>query len=158
MCNSLGPMNRSTPGLPVHHQLPEFTQTHAHESVMSYNHLILCRPLLLPPSIFPSIRVFSNESFLCIRWPEYWSFNFSISPSNEYVHIDHVADPQNLSKTTLCLSEVKPLITACKPLCVQVHTVRSVCYVHIGLFPVPWYVTASSSFHLISFFLENKLP
>ena len=54
------------------------------ESLMSSNHLILCRPLLLPPSILPSIRVFSNESAFCIRWPEYWSFSFSISPSNEY--------------------------------------------------------------------------
>ena len=54
------------------------------ESVMSSNHLILCHPLLLPLSIFPSIRVFSNESVLCIRWPKYWSFSFSISPSNEY--------------------------------------------------------------------------
>ena len=54
------------------------------ESVMPSNHLILRRPLLLPPSIFPSIRVFSNESVLCISWPKYWSFNFSISPSNEY--------------------------------------------------------------------------
>ena len=53
-------------------------------SVMPSNHLILCHPLLLPPSIFPSIRVFSNESILCIRWPKYWSFSFSISPSNEY--------------------------------------------------------------------------
>ena len=54
------------------------------DSVMPSNLLILCRPLLLPPSIFPSIRVFSNESALRIRWPEYWSFSFSISPSNEY--------------------------------------------------------------------------
>ena len=54
------------------------------ESVMPSNHLILYHPLLLPPSIFPSIRVFSNESALCIRWPKYWSFSFSISPSNEY--------------------------------------------------------------------------
>ena len=54
------------------------------ESVMPSNHLILCRPLLLPPSIFPSIRVFSNESVLHIRWPKYWSFCFSISPSNEH--------------------------------------------------------------------------
>ena len=53
------------------------------ESVMPSTHLILCRPLLLPPSIFPSIRVFSNESILRIRWPKYWSFSFSISPSNE---------------------------------------------------------------------------
>ena len=54
------------------------------ESVMPSNHLILCCPLLFPPSIFPSIRVFSNESVICIRWPKYWSFSFSISPSNEY--------------------------------------------------------------------------
>ena len=54
------------------------------ELVMPSNHLILCRPLLLPPSIFPSIRVFSNESVLRIRWPKYWSFSFSISPANEY--------------------------------------------------------------------------
>ena len=54
------------------------------ESVMPSNHLILCHPFPLPPSIFPSIRVFSNESLLCIRWPKYWSFSFIISPSNEY--------------------------------------------------------------------------
>ena len=54
------------------------------ESVMPSNHLILCCPLLLPPSIFPSIRVFSNESVLCIRWPKYWSFSFNIHPSNEH--------------------------------------------------------------------------
>ena len=55
------------------------------ESVMPSNHLILCHPLLLEPSIIPSIRVFSNESALCIRWPKYWSFSFSIIPSNEYL-------------------------------------------------------------------------
>ena len=55
------------------------------ESVMPSNHLILCHPLLLPPSIFPSIRIFSNESVLPIRWPKYWSFSFSINPSNEYL-------------------------------------------------------------------------
>ena len=54
------------------------------ESVMPSNYLILCRPILLPPSIFPSIRIFSNESVLCVRWPKYWSFSFNISPSNEY--------------------------------------------------------------------------
>ena len=54
------------------------------ESVMPSNYLILCRPLILPPSVFPSLRVFSNESVLCIRWPKYWSFSFSISSSNEY--------------------------------------------------------------------------
>ena len=77
------PVNHSTPGLPVHHQLPEFTQTHAIESVMSSSHLILCHPLLLPP-IPPSIRVFSNESTLRMRWPKYWSFSFSITLSNEH--------------------------------------------------------------------------
>ena len=61
-----------------------FTQTYVHEVSMPSSHLILCCPLLLLPSIFPSIRVFSSESVLCIRWPKYWSFNFSINPSNEY--------------------------------------------------------------------------
>ena len=77
------PMNRSMPGLPVHHQLLEFTQTMSIELVMPSNHLILCNPLLLP-SIFPSISVFSDESALHIRWPKYWSFSFSISPSSEH--------------------------------------------------------------------------
>ena len=71
------------PCLPVHHQFPEPTQTHVQRLVMPSNHLILCCPLL-PPSIFPSIRVFSTESVLHIRWPKYWSFNFSISPYNKY--------------------------------------------------------------------------
>ena len=78
------PMDCSTPGLPVHHQLPEFTQLLSIKQVIPFNHLILCRPLLLQPSIFPSIRVFSNDSVLRIRWPKYWSFSFSISPSNEH--------------------------------------------------------------------------
>ena len=72
------------PCLPSHHQLPEFTQTHVIESSMPSNHLILCRPFLLPPPIFPSIGVFYNESTLRIKWPKYWSFSFSISPSNEH--------------------------------------------------------------------------
>ena len=74
-------MDCSTPGLPVHHQLPELAQIHVH---LPSNNLILCRPLLLLPSVFPRIRVFSSESVLCIRWPKYWSFSFNISPSNEY--------------------------------------------------------------------------
>ena len=73
----------STPGLPVHHQLLESPKPMSIESVMPSNHLILCRPLLLP-SVFPSIRVFSNESALQIRQPKYWSFSFNISPSNEH--------------------------------------------------------------------------
>ena len=84
-CPSLcHPMNRRMPGLPVHHQLPELPKPMSIESVMLSNHLTLCRPLLFLPSIFPSIRVFSNGSALCIRWPKYWSFSFSISSSNEY--------------------------------------------------------------------------
>ena len=77
------PMNRSTPGLPVHHQLPEFTQTHIHRVSDASSRLILCRPLLLQPPIPPSIRVFSNESTFRVRWPKYWSFSFSIIPSKE---------------------------------------------------------------------------
>ena len=77
-------MDCSTPGFPVHHQLLEFTQTHFITLVMSSNQLILCCLLLLLPSIFPSIRVFSNESVLCIRWSKNRRFCFSISPSNEY--------------------------------------------------------------------------
>ena len=77
------PMNRSMPGLPDHHQLPEFTQTHVHRVGNDTNHIILCHPLLLLTPIPPSIRVFSNESTLCMRWPKYWSFSFSIIPSKE---------------------------------------------------------------------------
>ena len=78
------PMDCSTPGFPVHHQLMELAQIHLHRVGDASNHLILCHPLLLLPSIFSCTRVFSNESVLHIRWPEYWSFSFSISPSNEY--------------------------------------------------------------------------
>ena len=67
----------------LHHQLPESTQIHVHRVGDPSNHLILCRPLLLLPLIFPSPRVFSDESTLCIRWSRYWSFSFSISPSSE---------------------------------------------------------------------------
>ena len=77
-------MDCSTPGLPVPHHLLEFPKFMSIESVMPSNHLILCCPLLLLSSIFPSIRVFSNESALRIRWPKYWSFSFSISPFSEY--------------------------------------------------------------------------
>ena len=76
-------MNHSTPGLPVHHQLPEFTQTHVHRvsDAIQPSHP-LSSPLLLPP-IPPNIRIFSNGSTLCMRWPKYWSFSFSIIPSKE---------------------------------------------------------------------------
>ena len=81
LCN---PMNRRTPGLPVHHQPQNLLKLMSIKSVMPSNHLILCRPLLLLPSIFPSMKVFSNESVLRIRWPKYCRFSFSIGPSNEY--------------------------------------------------------------------------
>ena len=81
LCNS---MDYSMPGLPVHCQLPALTQLMSIESVVSSSPFILCQPLLLPPSIFPNITVFSGESVLHIRWPKYCSFSFSISPSNQY--------------------------------------------------------------------------
>ena len=78
-------VNHSTPGLPVHHQLPGFTQTHVHRvgDAIQPSHSLSSLLLLLP--IPPSIRVFSNESALCMKWPKYWSFSFSISPSNEHL-------------------------------------------------------------------------
>ena len=83
-CSTLcDPMNRSTPGLPVRHQLPELAQLMSIEPVMLSNNLILCCPLLLLPSIFLSIRVFTDESVLHNKWPKYWSFSFSIRPSSE---------------------------------------------------------------------------
>ena len=78
------PMDCNMSGFPVLHYLPEFDQIMSTKLVILSNHLILCFLLLLLPSIFPSIKFFSNESALCIRWPKYWSFSFSISPSNEY--------------------------------------------------------------------------
>ena len=78
------PMHCSTPGFPVLPHLPEFTQTHVHWVYDGSSHFILCHSLLLLPSIFPNSSVFSSESALQIRWPKYWSFSFSISPSNEY--------------------------------------------------------------------------
>ena len=80
LCN---PMDCSTPSFPVLHHLPVLKLISI-ELVMPSKHLTLCCPLLLLPSIFPSIRFFSNESTLRIRWPKYWRFNFSISPSNNY--------------------------------------------------------------------------
>ena len=81
LCN---PMNHSTPALPEHHHLPTSLKLMYTESVMPSSHLILCHPLFLLPPIPPNIRVFSNESTLCMRWPKYWSFSFSIIPSKEH--------------------------------------------------------------------------
>ena len=82
--NSLRPMDCSMPGLPVHQQLWSLLKLMSIQLVMPSSCLILCPPLLLLPSIFPSIRVFSNESVPRIRWPKYWSFSLNISPSNEH--------------------------------------------------------------------------
>ena len=81
LCN---PMDCCPSGFPVHHQLPELAQTHVHRVSDAIQPSQPLLPLLFPPSIIPSIRVFSNESVLRIRWPKYWNFSFSISPSNEY--------------------------------------------------------------------------
>jgi len=97
------PTNCSTPGLPVHHQLPEFTQTQC-----PY-HPILCRPLLLLPPIPPSIRVFPNESALRMRWPQSWSFSFSITP---HIHTTYFKCRENLS---LNLLSTWDLLATCSP-------------------------------------------
>ena len=82
--DSLRPKDCSRPGFPIHHQYQGLLKLMSTVPVMPSSHFVLCRPLLLTPSIFPSIRVFSNEPVLHIRWPKYWSFSFSINPSNEY--------------------------------------------------------------------------
>ena len=84
MSNSLRPHGRLHTGPPCPSPTPSLLKLMSIELVMPSNHLLLCWPLLLPPSVFPSVRVCSNESVFCIRWPNYWSFSFSISPSNEY--------------------------------------------------------------------------
>ena len=94
LCN---PTDCSTPGFPVHQPLPKLLKLMSIESVMPSNHLILCHPLLLLPSIFLSLRVFSNDSVLLIRWPKYWSFSFSISPSDEYMTYNTICYAYNLT-------------------------------------------------------------
>ena len=114
-------MDCSRPGLPVHHQLLEFTQTHVYRVVMPSNHIILCRPLLLPPSIFPSIRVFSKESALHIRWPECWEFQLQHQSSQGTFRTDFLLDglvgspccPKSY-KTHLIVHLQEPHFTLCK--------------------------------------------
>ena len=116
---SATPWAAAQPGLPVRHQLPKFTQTHVHR--VADSDLILCRPLLLPPSIFPSLRVFSNESVHRIRWPKCWSFSFSISPSNEHpglisFRIGHHACcsiPTQTAKHVVCVASCLLVINSC---------------------------------------------
>ena len=105
------PMDCSTPGFPVHHQFPSLLKLISIESVMPSNHLIFCGPLLLLPSIFPSMRVFSNLSVLCIRWPKYWSFSFNISPSNEYSRLISFRIDCLISLLSKALSRILPSTT-----------------------------------------------
>ena len=109
------PMNRSTPGPPVHHQLQSPPKPMSVELMIPSNHLIPCRTLLLLPSILPSIRVFSNESALNIRWPKYWSFSFSISPSNEHPGLVSFRMDWLISLQSKGLSRVFSIITVQKP-------------------------------------------
>ena len=114
LCN---PMDCSTPDFPVLHHLQELVQIRV-KSVMPSNHLILCHPLLLLPSVFPSIRVFSNESALRIRWPKYWSFNFSFSSSNEHSGLTGLIFllPKGLSKVSSTTSQKLQFFSAQPPL------------------------------------------
>ena len=103
------------------------------ESVMPSNHLILCHPLILPPSIFPSIRFFSNESVLCIRWPKYWSFSFNISPSNEY------SGPISFKIDCLDLLAVQETLRSL----LQHHSSKASILQHSAFFIVQLYLTTS---------------
>ena len=106
MSNLLQPLDCSTPGFPVLAISLNLLKLMSIESVMPSNYLILCHPLLLLPSIFPSIRVFFDESALRIRWPKYWSFSFSISPSNEYSGLIFIKIGELISLQSKGLSRV----------------------------------------------------
>ena len=122
------PMNRSMPGLPVHHQLRDSLRLTSIESVMPSSHLILCHPLLVLLPIPPSIRVFSNESTLRIRWPKYWSFSFSIIPSKQipgliFFRMDwlHLLAVQGTLKSLLQHHSSKA------PILLAIHTYKLIC-------------------------------
>ena len=134
-------MDCSWPGFPVLNYLQEFAQIHIHCVNDASNHLILCHPLLLLPSIFSSISVFFKGSVLCIRWPKYWSFSFSISPSNEYSGLI----PSRL--TGLVSLQSKGLSRDFSSTTVQKHqflrtqsSLWSSCHIHTWLLkrPQPW--------------------
>ena len=119
------PRDCSTPGLPVHHQLWTLLKLMFMVSVMPSNHLILCRPLLLPPLIFPNFRVFPNESILRIWWPKYWSFSFSISPSLAAYFIHSSLHPWS----SILILSLSLLITLVCPLYLFLF-----CYIHLFYF------------------------
>ena len=114
-------MDCSMPGLPVHYQLPEFIKLISIESVMPSNHIILCHSLL-PPSIFPSIRVFSDESVLRIKWPKDWSFSFNISPSNEIQDRLGLLEVQGTLKSLLQHHRSKASILQCSDFFISQHS------------------------------------
>ena len=129
------PMNRSTPGLPVHHQLPDFTQTHVHrvnDAIQPSHPLSSPSP---PPPIPPSIRVFSNESTLCMRWPKYWNFSFCISPSKEHpglisfrMHwLDLLAVQGTLKSLLQHHSSMASILQRSAFFMVQSHSLRRIC-------------------------------
>ena len=124
-------MDCSMPGLPVHRQLLEFSQLMSIESVMPSNHLILCHPLLLLPSIFPSIWVFSNESALCIRWPKYWSFSFNTSPSN--VHPGLISFRREWLDLLAVQGTLKSLL--------QHHSFKASILRHSAFFIASWFIS-----------------
>ena len=124
-------MDCSTPGFIVHQNSRSLLRLKSIELVMPSNHLILCLPLLLPPSVFASIRVFSSESVLHIRFPKYWSFSFSISPFNEYSGVNSlrvewldILAVQGTLKSLLQQYNSKPSILQCADFC------RSNSYIH----------------------------
>ena len=119
------------------------------ESVMSSNHVILCRPLLLLPSIFPSIRIFSNESALCIRWPKYWSFSFNISPSNEHPGLIFRMDRLDLLAVQGTLKSL-----------LQHHSSKASILMHSAFFIVQfshWYMTTGKTIVLTIQTFVNKV-
>ena len=135
-------MDCSTPGLPVHDQLPEFTKTPIHESVMPSKHLILSHPLLLLTSIFTSTMVFSNESVLYIRWPKYWSFIFSISPqwildlhiySVEFLLFNRFVSSDGVEEDFLWLQEQSDTFSSVQSLS------------RVWLFATPWIAACQAS-------------
>ena len=127
------PVDCSMPGFPVHHQLLELAQTHVHWSLLPSNHLILCHPLLLLPSIFPSIRVFFNESVLCIRWPKYWSFR-----KHKWAFKNTILPKCNLA-VIYALGKNMPVITASNIYILNLKT-----FIHFNLIVCLWELTLNT--------------
>ena len=144
------PMNHSTPSLPVHHQLLEFTQTRIHRVHEPSSHLIVGRPLLLRPSILPSIKVFSNESTLRMRWPKYWSFSFSI------IHSKKIPGLISFKMGWLDLLAVQGTLKSL----LQHHSSKASIFRHSAFFTVPLshpYMTTGKTIALTRWTLVSKV-